>query len=59
MKNIKFILSLAAGIIILAGCSNYNPEKGNHYKDMEDTIKTKDSIQPAKRMDPGDSVKKY
>ena len=46
---------ISAGLI--QGCSNYNPEKGNHYKDMEDTIK-KDSTQAPKQVNPEDTVRK-
>jgi len=45
-------------VAIIQGCSNYNPEKGNHYKDLDDTVK-KDSTQAPKRVNPEDTVRKY
>lgn len=56
-KNYFFCLTVFSAALI-QGCSNYNPEKGNHYKDMEDTIK-KDSTQAPKRVNPEDTVRKY
>lgn len=45
-------------VAILTACTNYKPEKGNHYKDTEDTVK-KDSVQKPTNLDNRDSVKKY
>ncbi|RZL53893.1 hypothetical protein [Pedobacter sp. Leaf250] len=59
MKTIPIIFCIAIMSASIAGCSNYKPEKGNHYKDLDDTAKKKDSIQPAKRLTAEDTVKKY
>ena len=58
--NQKIQISIMAIIVIIsiASCTNYEPEKGNHYKDLEDTVK-KDSVQPEKKVAPdsrGDSA---
>lgn len=45
-----FFSALLLGSTVMA-CTNYSPEKGNHYKDLEDTTK-KDSVQPEKKVAP-------
>ena len=56
LKTMYVIICFA--MLAAQGCTNYKPEKGNHYKDMEDTVK-KDSAQAPVKNDPQDTSKKY
>ncbi|SER64645.1 hypothetical protein [Pedobacter rhizosphaerae] len=61
MRTIFTIFIIAAFVAaIFAACQNPTEKgKGNIHKDLKDTIKTKDSTQAPKRVNPEDTIRKY